>query len=280
MGVSIAGDDTLREVPVTDILPNPHQPRGALDEAKLEELAASIREHGVVQPVVVRPLGDRFELVAGERRWRAAQRAGLATVPAVVRSINERQALEIALVENLQREDLNPIEQARAFSQLMDLGLTQEQLAERLGLSRPAIANTVRLLQLAADVQRLITEGTLSAGHARTLVGLSEGEQRRFANEMVTRGLNVRQAEELARGEAARGAATRAAGSKEAPRDPELEAVVARLREFLGSEVEVTRRGRGGRVVIRYFSAEDLERLLDILLTAAGSACAGRGDIA
>jgi ParB family chromosome partitioning protein len=266
LGASIADESTLREIPVDEVLPNPNQPRGTLDEAKLEELAASIKEHGIVQPVVVRPLGDRFELVAGERRWRAAQLAGLRTVPAVVRSLDERQAMEIALVENLQREDLNPIEQARAFAQLVGLGLTQEQLAVRLGVSRPAIANTIRLLTLSDEIQELISRGSLSAGHARTLVGLDQDRQRRLAAAVIRQGLNVRQTEELARADAADKDMKRAAADRVTARDPEVRAVEARLREMLGTEVRIITRGKGGRVIIRFFSPEDLDRLLDVLL--------------
>lgn len=282
MGASIGGEEELRELPISEILANPHQPRGRTDEDKLKELAASIREHGVVQPVVVRPLGDRFELVAGERRWRAAQLAGLSVVPAVVRSLNERQALEIALVENLQREDLNPIEQARAFEQLMGLGVTQEQLAARLGLSRPAVANTVRLLQLAKEIQAMVEEGALSAGHARTVAGLPQGEQLRYAREMSARGLNVRQAEELVRG-GSRRAARRGERTTDAETDPDLEAAMAQLREALGTEVRVVRSGKGGRLAIRYFSPEDLERLVDLLLAAVApdgaAALSGGGSV-
>jgi ParB family chromosome partitioning protein len=266
LGASTSGDE-LREIPVADVYPNPHQPRSALDQGRLEELAASIKEHGVVQPVLVRPIGDRFELVAGERRWRAAQLAGLATVPAMVRSMNERQSLEVALVENLQREDLNPIEQARAFRDLINLlGVTQDEAAQRVGLSRPAVANALRLLTLCDEVQRLVETGALSAGHARTLVGLDEEQQLQAAARIQSRSLTVREAEELARAVVVGGGQGKGRGSKARAVDPHVAAVEGRLREALGTQVHVTKRGTKGRLIIHFFSDEDLERILELLL--------------
>ncbi|MDP2871275.1 MAG: ParB/RepB/Spo0J family partition protein [Bacillota bacterium] len=272
LGAAVAGPDELRNIPVGDVDPNPHQPRSGFDEQRLQELAASIREHGVVQPVLVRPIGDRFELVAGERRWRAAQVAGLETVPAMVRALNDRQSLELALVENLQREDLNALEQARAFRELMLLlGATQEQVAERLGLSRPAVANALRLLSLCDEVQGMVASGELTAGHARALVGLDELRQRALAAEIVGMALTVRETEDRVRGQRERGAPDAVRTSRRvvaAGMDPDVADVEQRLRDVLGTEVRLRRRGRGGSLQIRFFSDDDLERLLDLLLRA------------
>lgn len=235
----------------------------------------------MVQPILVRPIGDRFELVAGERRWRASRLAGLDTVPAMVRALNDRQSLELALVENLQREDLNPIEQARAFRELMALlGATQEQVAERLGLSRSAVANTLRLLSLCGEVQAMIEAGTLSAGHARALAGLEEHRQRALANEIVEGALTVRDVEERMRGERERLSGDRK-GRQRASRpveDPDAAEVERRLRDALGTEVRLRRRGRGGSLEIRFFSDEDLERVLELLLRAQSEGRASAAD--
>jgi ParB family transcriptional regulator, chromosome partitioning protein len=273
LGAAVAGPDDLRSVPLGDVVPNPHQPRTEFDEERLQELAASIREHGVVQPILVRPIGDRFELVAGERRWRAAQIAGLDSVPAMVRALNDRQSLELALVENLQREDLNAIEEARAFRELMALlGATQEQVAERLGLSRPAIANALRLLSLCDEVQAMVAQGEVSAGHARALVGLDEYRQRALAAEVVGRALTVREIEEQVRGERDGGGREGQVPARRRPpkaSDPDVAEIERRLRDALGTEVHLSRRGRGGSLQIRFFGDEDLERLLEVLLGAA-----------
>ncbi len=272
LGATVGSDDELRDVPVSEIYPNPHQPRTGFDPAKLEELAASIKEHGVVQPILVRPFGDRFELVAGERRWRAAQLAGLRTVPAIVRSISDQQSLEIALVENLQREDLNPIEEAKAYRSMVDLvGLTQEEVAQRIGISRPAVSNALRLLSLSEEVQALLAQGVLSAGHARTLVGLPETEQERLAQAILVRGLNVRQTEDMLRDIAAgKDDSKPARGREERQVDPEVLDVERRLRQALSTKVRLLPKGRGGKVVIEFFSSEELDRLLDILLGDTG----------
>ena len=267
LGAAAGDTEELRELAVGDLYPNPYQPRSGFDQDKLEELAASIRAHGVVQPVLVRPFGDRFELVAGERRWRAARMAGLATVPAMVRPLSDRQSLEIALIENLQREDLTALEEARAYQAMMSvMNFTQEQVSERLGISRPAVSNALRLLSLADEIQELLRGDGLTAGHARTLVGLDDAEQIRLAGMMVRDGLNVRQAEELVRSAVAGSTATVAKKRRQRPRDPDVLLLEQQLRQALGTEVSVTRTGNGGRVVIRYFSLEELERLLDRLL--------------
>jgi ParB family chromosome partitioning protein len=269
LGAAVAGPDELRSIPVGDVDPNPHQPRAVFDEDKLQELAASIREHGVVQPVLVRPLGDRFELVAGERRLRAAKLAGLATIPAMVRALNDRQSLELALVENLQREDLDAIEEAKAYRQLMALlGATQDQVAERLGMSRPAVANALRLLSLCDEVQDMVADGRLSAGHARALVGLSEQRQLELAGEITEKALTVREIEGQVREERPGPAPERVTrhAAEDRAKDPDLAEVERQLRDALGTEVRLRRKGAGGSLEIRFFSDDDLDRLLDILV--------------
>lgn len=277
----MAGPDELRNIPVGEVDPNPRQPRAKFDESKLQELAASIREHGVVQPILVRPIGDRFELVAGERRLRASILAGIATIPAMVRALNDRQSLELALVENLQREDLDAIEEAKAYRQLMALlGATQEQVAERLGISRPAVANALRLLSLCDEVQAMVTAGQLTAGHARALVGFDDRRQRDLAAEIVATALTVREIEELVRDQRPVKIPSRTPQGPEPlqAEDPDLAEMERQLRDALGTQVRLRRRGEGGSLEIRFFSDDDLERLLDVLLrrpSAEQSAAAG-----
>jgi len=266
LGASAGSNDELREIPVSDVRPNPRQPRTGIDAAKLDELAASIREHGVVQPILVRPFGDHFELVAGERRWRGAQLAGLSTVPAMVRSLSDQQSLEIALVENLQREDLNPIEEARAYRSMVDsVGLTQDEIARRIGVSRPAVSNALRLLSLAPEVQSMVEGGRLSAGHARALVGVDGAQQIRIAESIVARNLNVRQVEQLLKRMATKRDDSR---SKTVAVSADVVEVEKVLRQALGTAVRVQTKGAGGHIVIEYYSAEEFERLLEMLLKA------------
>lgn len=259
-------DEVVRQVPLAEIEPNPFQPRRVFDEDKLAELAASIRERGVVQPIVVRPLGEGYQLVAGERRWRAAALAGLPAVPAVVREVSDREALELALVENIQRQDLNPMEEARAYLALQEtLGLTQEQLAARLGKSRPAVANTMRLLGLDGQVQRLVEEGRLSMGHGRALAALEGARRQREAGRrIVDEGLNVRQAEALVK-RLASGISVSGSKAREKDEDPLLQAVAAGLRERLATPVHLRGTARRGTIEIAYFGLEDVERLYEVI---------------
>lgn len=254
----------VAEVPVARIRPNPYQPRRHVDDAGLEELAASIREHGVLQPVLVTETLDGYQLIAGERRVRASRLAGLERIPALVRQLADRDQLEVALVENVQRADLNPIEEALAFRQLIDeFGLTQEQVSDRVGKARATIANTLRLLDLHADVQGAVVDGRVAEGHARALGGLSLGAQAQALRAVVRGGLSVRQTEELVR----RLRAPRPATATQGPRlDPDLERVEARLRERLGTKVSLSRTRTGGRIVIEYYSDEELDRLYERLI--------------
>lgn len=253
------------EIPLDRIRENPRQPRIRMDADALATLAASIREHGVIQPVVVTETLDGYQLVAGERRVRAARLAGLERIPAVVRQIADREQLELALVENLQREDLDPLESARAYQQLIDeFGFTQDRLAERVGRARSTVANTLRLLELHPAVQAAVAAGTIREGHGRAIGGLPSELQERVAATVAERDLSVRQTEELVR----RLREPRSDPERPAklPTDPELERVEEDLRRALGTKVRLARSRRGGRIVIEYYSDEELGRLYERLI--------------
>lgn len=257
------------EVPFGRIRPNPRQPRQVFDEDELAELVHSVREIGILQPIVVRPVagedGETYELVMGERRWRAAQAAGLATVPAIVRRTEDEDLLRDALLENLHRAQLNPLEEAAAYSQLLeDFGCTHEVLAERIGRSRPQISNTLRLMKLPPLVQRRVAAGVLSAGHARALLGLPDGAaMERMAQRIVAEGLSVRTVEELvALGEGEQDAPRRA-GRAVAGHHPELEDLAGRLSDRLDTRVSIRMGKHRGRLTVDFSSAEDLDRILD-----------------
>jgi ParB family chromosome partitioning protein len=249
------------EIRVDAIDPNPEQPRRVFDEAQLEQLARSIRVHGILQPVVVRRAGDRYELVVGERRWRASRAAGLDTIPAVVADLDPQDRLEVALVENVQRHDLNPIELATAFRTLADTGATQEEIGRRVGLDRSTVANHLRLLELPRPIQEDVESGNLTAGHAKALLQVSNPERRhRLRDRIVQEGLSVRAIEEMAR--PARRAPRRA---RSAP-DPNLQRVADALRESLQTRVRIAGDASRGRIEIEYFGADELERLRERLL--------------
>jgi ParB family chromosome partitioning protein len=263
----------LREVPVESIAPNPHQPRNYFDEEALATLTASIAELGVLQPILVREVADdRFELIAGERRWRAAKRAGLPSIPVVVRAVDEVLSLEQALVENLHREDLNPLEEAAAYQQLMeDFDLTQEQVAQKVGKSRSGVANTLRLFQLPPSIQRLVAENQLAAGHAKALLGTPDRVfQERLAKDIVANGLSVREAEEAVRvhNEQAEesdepGAAAPASTSAKRLRAPGLLELEELLADHLDTRVKISMASANGKgkVVVDFGGLEDLERI-------------------
>ena len=259
------------EIPLDSISPNPYQPRQDFDEAGLEELVESIKAHGVVQPLILRRHGEgSYQMVAGERRWRAARRAGLSSVPAIIRQLDESEMLEIALIENLQREDLNPVEEARAYRVLIDeFGLTQEQLAERLGKSRPQVANTLRLLHLQPDVLALLGSGQLSVGHAKVLLGSSSQQvQSKLARAVAQEGLTVRQLEKrVATDGSARESkkASRPAEQARQERDAAILDLESRMARLLGTRVNIKQGRRKGRVEIEFFGPDDLNRILEIL---------------
>jgi ParB family chromosome partitioning protein len=254
------------EIPIARIRRNPYQPRRRFDAAELERLAASIRDHGILQPILVTETLDGYQLVAGERRVRAAEIAGIERVPAIVRQLAARDQLELALVENVQREDLDPIETAHAFRQLIDeFGFTQQQLAERVSKARSTVANTLRLLDLDTEVQAAIGDGRITEGHARALGGVEPGTQTRLLAIVVDRDLSVRDTEELVR--RVRDRSERPPESvPERAADPEIERVETDLRQALGTKVRLARSRRGGRIVIEYYSDEDLGRIYERLM--------------
>jgi ParB family chromosome partitioning protein len=261
----------LREIDIDRVLPNSHQPRKNFNEEALDDLTNSIREHGIVQPVVVRPLEDGFfQLIAGERRWRAAQRAGLVRVPAVVRDAAEQTALELALIENLQREDLNPIEEAQAYERLIvDFGLTQEEVARRVGKNRATIANTLRLLRLPIEVQQWLRESRLSTGHAKALLSLSDLDAILDAARKIIQGdISVRQAEMLvSRYTNSASRQDDGAGGSESI-DPNVKAAIHALEQALGTKVTVHESGGKGKIELHFFSFEEMNRLYEGLLRA------------
>lgn len=251
---------------IDHIRPNPYQPRRHFDPAELATLTASIREHGVLQPIVVTEALDGYELVAGERRLRAAAAAGLERIPAIVRRFDDRARLEIALVENLQREDLDPIEAALGFRRLIDeFGFTQEDISERVGRARSTVANTLRLLDLAPVVQTAVVDRRLTEGHARALGGLSIEHQERVVGTVVDQDLSVRQTEELVRRLREPRGKTQETTTRPRRADPELERVEEDLRRALGTKVSLAKSRAGGRIVIEYYSDEELGRLYERL---------------
>ena len=261
-----AGQPGPTEIPLDRIRPNPTQPRVRFEPAELEMLTASIREHGVLQPILVTETVDGYQLVAGERRWRAAKAAGLERIPAVVRDLDEAHQLEIALIENLQREDLDPIEAANGFRRLIDeFGLSQEQVATRVGRARSTVANTLRLLDLAPVVQQAVIDRAITEGHARALGGLSVEHQEHVVGSVIDQDLSVRQTEELVRRLRAPRSTTTEPVAVGPGRDADLDRVEEDLRRALGTKVSLARTRRGGRIVIEYYSDEELGRLYDRL---------------
>ncbi|MFO8060914.1 MAG: ParB/RepB/Spo0J family partition protein [Bacillota bacterium] len=262
----------VKEIGLDEIRPNSFQPRRSFTEDKLRELADSIRVHGVVQPIIVRKTGEGYELVAGERRWRAAKMAGLNGIRAIVGDFEEHEMLEIALVENLQREDLNPMEQARAYQSLQEeVGLTQAEVAERIGVSRPQVANVLRLLRLPDEVQEMVREGKLGLGHAKVILGLEEEDRVQFALGVVEAGMTVRQAERAveSRKKGSEGAEGKPKSQEEAGQDDSVlfvRDVEQQIGRALGTRVSLRDRGGRGRIVVEYFDYEDLERIIEVIV--------------
>ena len=267
----MTANEEMLEIDIDLIEPSNVQPRTYFDEARLEELAQSIKANGIVQPLLVRRRGaGRFQLVAGERRWRAAQRAGLQRVPSVVRDIPDEKMLELALIENIQREELNAIEEAHAYKRLIEtLGLTQEMVAQRVGRDRSFITNYLRLLRLPEDLQRLVEEGKLSMGHARALLGVDDHDtQRRVARNVIDQGLSVRETERAIKRIIA--GANPATETLPPPKrdDANIRAAEAKMRRRLGTQVRVlpNQSGTGGKIEIEYYSEDDLNRLYRVIM--------------
>jgi ParB family chromosome partitioning protein len=269
-GTATALEET-NEIPIDLIDPGSLQPRIVFDEAKLDELAKSVRANGVVQPILVRRKGSRFELIAGERRWRAAERAGLTRIPAVVRNVSDEKVLEIALIENIQREDLNSIEEARAYKKLIEtLGLTQETVAERVGRDRSYVTNYLRLLRLPEDIQDLLQAGRISTGHARAILGVDQPDiQRRIARKIIEQDLSVRATEQLVRSAGEQPSRPRAkVALRRQGDDPNVQAAENKLRRHFGTKVKIVQAhgGSPGRIELEFYNQSDLNRLYELLV--------------
>ncbi len=266
LGIEESDKNKIIEIPVKNIMVNKKQPRVVFNEEKLNELALSIKEHGVVQPIIVRPIEDgKYELVAGERRWRACKIIGADKIPAVVKKLTEKETSEISLIENIQREDLNPIEEGSAYKTLMEeYGLTQEELSKRVGKSRPFIANTVRLLSLPEQVKNMVAKGSISAGHARALLTLTKvKDQEEIANRIAQRSLSVRQTEKAVR-DIGNNKTNRK--SKKLRENPDFQAIEERLQKKFSTKVRIKHGKKIGKIEIEYYSEEELQRVLDALL--------------
>jgi ParB family chromosome partitioning protein len=265
--------DRVINIPVEDVTPNPYQPRIQMNNESLEELAASIKEKGVVQPILVRSMGtDKYEIIAGERRFRACKMVGLPEVPAIVKEVNDTEAMAIAITENIQREDLNAVELARAYSALMnEFNLTQEQLAQSVGKSRPAVANMMRLLQLPQEIQENILSGKISMGHARALLSLEQQNlQIELCKKIIELELSVRQTEKMVQKLLQQPKQQRIAF-----RSAEIEAIENKLRTMLATQVKVQQTGKKGKIEIEYYSVDDIDRIINII--EAGLASGKKG---
>jgi len=258
---TLEGDyETVRELPAEKIHPRKDQPRKKFDEDTMQELASSIREHGILQPVLVRPVENGYEIIAGERRWRAAQLAGLTHVPVVVRDIDDRQAAEISLIENIQRDDLTVVEEAKAYRMLAEqFGYTQETIAEKIGKSRAYVANTLRILNLPEEILQMLEKGELSAGHVRPLLALPTAEEQlAAAKEIVANKMTVRQVENKVK-------TKRIKFDIPADKPVELVEIQEKLQQHFATRAVVTKHGKGGKIEIAFYSDEDLERILEIM---------------
>jgi ParB family chromosome partitioning protein len=260
--------ERVQQISVAMIMPTPLQPRTEFRSERLQEMVESIREHGIIQPLIVRLRGDRYELIAGERRWRAAKEVGLADAPAIVREASDQEVLELALIENLQREDLNPIEEAHAFSRLAkEFGLKQEDIATKVGISRAAVANTMRLLDLHPQVQSQLTQGRISVGHAKVLLSLKAAdEQLLFSDMIIRRNLTVRAAEKMIAAHLAqKGAKRKRSGAGPNALSPSLQHLQNRLQQHLATHVSLHHGEKRGRIEIEYYGNDDLQRVLGVI---------------
>ncbi len=262
LGTEEAENGGIMEIRISDIEPNVNQPRKTFDDEKLAALAESIKQHGVVQPLIVQRDGDTYRIVAGERRWRAARLAGLDTVPVIVRDLSDRQVMEVALIENLQREDLNPIEEAEAYERLIsEFGMKQEEVASVVGKSRPAITNSIRLLSLNDEIKSRVISGEISSGHARALLSLDDQKlQLEAMQEIIDKSLSVRETEKLIK----QLMTPKKQKEKKAP-DAEYQAIEERLREIFGTKVRIMNNKKNGKILIEYYSLEELDRIINLV---------------
>src|SRR5262245_32047829 len=253
----------VRDLDIDRLEPNRFQPRQVFSEEKLNELAESIRTHGLIQPIVVRPAGERYQIIAGERRWRAAQRLGLSRVPIVIKRVSDEKVLEVSLIENIQRENLNPIEEAKAYQRLaQEFGLTQDEVARRTGKDRSTVSNFLRLLKLSKDVQEMVLDDRLSMGHARALLAIDgAGEQRALADRALKYAWSVRQVERVIAS-----SRTQSQPKKKGHADPNVRAATEKLERSLGTRVRIVHKGKKGRIEIEYYSQEELQRLYELLI--------------
>ena len=258
-------EDSVQYINIHDIMPNANQPRKTFSEEKIEELSKSIKEHGIIQPIVVRRRGDNYEIVAGERRWRAARKAELSKVPCLIRELSDEQNMLIAIIENMQREDLNPVEEAEGLNQMIvTFGMTQEQISKSVGKSRPYIANPLRLLSLPEYIKDEMAEGRLSAAHGRTLVTVEDEDVRKvLCARIIKEGLSVRETEKLV-SEQGKSKKRRPAAKM---KNPDVARVEEELKEVLGTRVAINQNGKKGRIEIEFFSREELDRLIELLKT-------------
>ncbi len=255
---------SVNEIDMEDIIVNDNQPRKEFKEEALDALTDSVKQYGVLQPILVCPDDDGYKIIAGERRYRAAKAAGLESIPAVVRSISEEESMELALIENLQREDLNPIEEAAAYKTLMEeFELTQEEIARIIGKSRPAIANSLRLLNLDGSVREMVEEGKLSAGHAKALLGIDSGRQYELAIRVIKDGMSVRDTEKMIYKLTEDKRISKKV--KKAKKDPIIKDIESRLERTLGTRVLINRGKKGGKIYIEYYSNEELERIIEVI---------------
>lgn len=261
-----SGDEGIRKIPINQVLPNPHQPRYNFRENELTELSQSIQEHGILQPLIVTEdiANQQYTLIAGERRLQAAKLAGLTEVPVIIRDVSEQERLELALIENVQREDLNPLEKAKAYQQLStEFNFTHEEIAKSVGVSRASVTNTLRLLNLPQEIQNALSQGEISEGHARTLLSLPTPQAQLAAYKTVQKNkLSVRQTEELVK--KLLGVKPTQKQKRELP--PELVEIERQLRSFLGTKVKITHSSKGGTIILHYYSDEELESLIDHIL--------------
>lgn len=258
----LEGSDAVKELKINDIEPNRDQPRKSFNDEKLSQLAESIKQHGIVQPIIVTKDNDTYKIIAGERRWRAARLAGLVTVPVVVRDATSKQIMELALIENLQREDLNPVEEAEAYERLMkEYNLTQEEISNTVGKSRPAIANSLRLLSLNENIKNYLINGDITSGHARAIIVIDDKElQLKIAKEVIERELNVRDTEKLVK----RYTNNKVKTKKEIMNEEFLE-IEDKLKNIFGTKVKLINKNKKGRILIEYYSNDELDRILEMI---------------